>query len=400
MNTGKTIVVAMLWAVTLWRLPSAFRVPKQRPLTVSFAALTVSVTLSIPDLLRAVDRTAHVHNLGILVAHLVGIVGIAAALEFVVAMARPRLLRTIRKPHAAVIAFAAVALTVLFALVRQPTEVNDFYQAYASSWAAVAYSAIYMGYLGLVMVVGTWLFWTYSRYAGAASLRLGLRVLAAGTGTAAVYTVLRMAQMLIQFSGSPSPFNEGELFAGEWCAIALVLLGSTIPALGVARRYLHDLRSLRRIRPLWTALTAEVPDIVLSPDRRQGLRLRLHRVVIEIRDVSLVLLPYADQSVRGQARLAAQAMQVEDGTLDLVTEALVLRAAHAAKAASRKTSSVATAADEAAPEGIDLADEIRRLSIISDAYHSSAAAAFALEHARTAGTGEAVRQAEAPGRTA
>ncbi|MFI2475719.1 MAB_1171c family putative transporter [Nocardia xishanensis] len=57
-------------------------------------------------------------------------------------------------------------------------------------------------------------------------------------------------------------------------------------------------RYCRRLRPMWTDLTAAVPEIVLEPRRDQNRRtdpaIRLHRMTVEIRDSLLHLKRYSD----------------------------------------------------------------------------------------------------------
>ncbi|MFD8316277.1 MAB_1171c family putative transporter [Kitasatospora purpeofusca] len=375
MNPGKIAVLAMLWTVTFWRLPSAIRVPKQRALWVGFAALAVVSTIGIPTVSHAIDHAAGITNLAILLKHLIGIIDCGAALEFVITMARPDLVARIRKPHIILAVTAAVSLSVLFVRIQMPTEVDDFYEAYAGSWSATTYAAVFIGYLGVVMTVATWLFWSASRNAGAAFLRTGLRVLAVGTAVGVLYTALRMIQMFAQLV-DVDLIDANLINNVEWVAMALILIGNSIPAGGVAARAIRNRRHLRQISPLWSALTGQVPEIVLAPTKRQSQRLRLHRLVIEIRDASLALTSYADDHVRAQARQAAQDQGLHGDALDAMVEALTLRAAHAARSAGKPPVAISDQAEGTPPEGIDFDAEIVRLHHLNEAYHSPAAAAF------------------------
>ncbi|MGW1170847.1 MAB_1171c family putative transporter [Streptomyces sp. NPDC002550] len=376
----KTIILGSIWAVAIWRLPAAIRVPKQRVLWVCFAALAVAITLGIPSVGHALDRAVAILNVSILLKHLVTVIDCGAALEFVVSMARPEAARKIRGPHIAVAALAMISLITLFTLIPMSTEVDDFYEAYAGSSAATAYSAVVIGYLGLVMAIGTWLFWSYSRHTGAAWLRAGLRCLATGTAVGMTYAVLRVVQMVTALIGASQPVPSDMISNIEWLAIALILVGNTIPAVGVAVRARQAIRAMRAIRPLWTSLTAHVPDIVLEAQRDQGPRLRLHRMVIEIRDATLALVPFADEKAREDAARTAEAQGLSDEQVEYMTEALILRAAAVAKAAGREPSPGRALGDTSAPEGLDFDAEIRRLQGLNDAYHSPIATAFPSEN--------------------
>ena len=380
MISPKIIILAAIWAVAIWRLPAAIRVPKQRVLWLCFAALAVAITLGIPSVGHALDTAVGIRNLSTLLKHLVTVIDCAAAMEFVVSMARPEAAPKIRGPQIAVAALAMITLITLFTQIPMPAEVDDFYKAYAGSSLATAYSVVVIGYLGVVMAVGTWLFWSYSRHAGAAWLRAGLRCLAAGTAVGMTYTVLRVGQMVTALLGRSQPVSSNMISDIEWLAIALILIGNTIPAIGVAARALQDIRAIRAIRPLWTSLTAHVPDIVLEAQRGQGPRLRLHRMVIEIRDATLALEPFADEQAREEAARTAKAQGLTDEQAEYMTEALILRAAAAAKAAGREPSPSTAVGDTSAPEGLDFDAEVRRLQGLNDAYHSPLAEAFATEN--------------------
>ncbi|MEW1660638.1 MAB_1171c family putative transporter [Streptomyces sp. NPDC093707] len=375
----KIAIIVMLWAVTLWRLPSAVRNPGKRTLWVCFAALALAITLGTPVIGGVIDQAVGVVNASILAKNLFGVVDCAAALEFVVSMARPQSLDRIRKPHRILAALAMIALIVLFAQVPMAEEVDDFYHAYAGHWGATAYSAVFIGYLGIVMAVGTWLFWSYSRHTDATSLRVGLRLLATGTAAGLTYTTARMEQMLSRLHCA-TPLLDADLINNiEWAAIALILAGNTLPACGVAIRSIRDRRALRAVRPLWESLTSQVPDVVLTAQPGEGPRLRLHRLIIEVRDSCRALAPYADETVRECAIQNAQAQGLEGDHLKTMAEALTLRAAHAAKAAGHKPAALGQIGDSAIFGKLDLDTEIRRLNELSKAFHSPTATAFVKE---------------------
>ena len=66
MISPKIIILAAIWAVAIWRLPAAIRVPKQRVLWLCFAALAVAITLGIPSVGHALDTAVGIRNLSIL----------------------------------------------------------------------------------------------------------------------------------------------------------------------------------------------------------------------------------------------------------------------------------------------------------------------------------------------
>ncbi|WP_051970038.1 MAB_1171c family putative transporter [Kitasatospora azatica] len=365
LSPAKLAVLALLWLVTVWRLPTAVRAPRTRALWTAFAGVTVLVTLGLPAVTRWVDATSGVHNLVVLIKHLIGLVACKATLTFAAETARPDLADRLRRPHRVVLLTAWAALIVSFSLLDQPTEVVDFYQAYPGSVAAACYALIVAGYLGASMAVGSWLFTTYARRAATRSLRCGLWVLALGTGAGFGYSVLRVCQILLNLADRPMFLAAGVLYAIEWSAIALVLLGSLIPTIGVAARGLRDWRTARRLAPLWSALTTAVPEVVLTARLGRGPRVRLHRLVIEIRDAALVLAPYADASHAEGPHVDAD---------DALSEARWLRLACARRLAGHTPAHPVTAAPGTSFEELDFATETDRLLRLATAYASPAAA--------------------------
>ncbi|WP_063772014.1 MAB_1171c family putative transporter [Kitasatospora mediocidica] len=387
MSTAKLVVLAMLWTVTAWRLPSAVRVPKQRALWTAFAALTLASTVGVPGVGSRIDASSGVHNLAVLFKNQIGIVACAAVLSFVAGMARPDLAPRVRKPHLAVGLAVLAALTTAFAQVRQPTEVADFYQAYRASVPADAYALVFNGYLGASMAVAGWLFWTYARRAGAGWLRTGLRVLGAGTAVGVCYASLRCCEVVLHLCGRALFVGQSVLDGVELTAITLILVGNAIPAVGVAWHGLRDWRTARRIRGLWVSLTGAVPDVVLTASLGHGPRVRLHRLVIEIRDAALVLAPHASAQVRERARRCAERSGLHGDELAVAAEAYWLRAAREARLAGRtpegRTPEGRTAESGPVPTvgssfaELDFASETRRLLRLAEAYRSTAAEAFA-----------------------
>ncbi|PYC76896.1 hypothetical protein C7C46_21130 [Streptomyces tateyamensis] len=303
----KLAILVLLWLVTLWRLPTALREPRKRALWTAFAGAAGLVTLGLPLPTRVIDGGTGIHNLVILGKHLIGLVACQASLTFVAETARPELARRLRRPALVVLAAAGAALAVNFSLVDQPSETADFYLGYPGSVPAACYAAIVAGYLGTAMGLGCWLFAGNVRRAATRSLRAGLTVLALGTAAGFCYSVLRVCQILAQLFERPMFLGEDALYSIEWAAIALVLLGSVIPAGGVALRALRDWRTARRLAPLWAALTAAVPEVVLTARLGRAPRVRLHRLVIEIRDAALVLAGYAETPLPVDADPAAEA---------------------------------------------------------------------------------------------
>jgi hypothetical protein len=328
-----TVVLILLWAVAVWRAPSAVRSSKQRTLWVAFAALTLAMTLRRPAIMHAIDDGTGVNNLSTLLKQYLGITAAAAVLEFVYVIARPHSRAGVRLRMVAAGATMAV-LTVLFTFVPRRTEAQDFFERSAGSVPATAYLLVWLAYLATAMAMATWLFWGSSRHAGAGWLRTGLRLLGAGTAVGVAYALSRAAYLVLRLTEAAGPSSDAGAStvtdAMKHAAIGLILVGSSVPAAGVAWRAAWHWRYLRALRPLWRDLTGAVPEVVLGEElRRRELRMRLHRRVVEIRDAILALQPYVSAAQRDAADAAASAARRD------LAEACWIETARHAKLAGR-----------------------------------------------------------------
>lgn len=305
-----TVVLVLLWLVAVWRAPSAVRSSKQRTLWAAFAALTLSMTLRHPAIMHAIDGGTGVNNLSTLLKHYLGIMAAAAVLEFVYVIARPHSRTGVRQRMAAVGTTMAV-LTVLFVFVPRRTEAEDFFEHSAGSLPATAYLLVWLAYLATAMAMATRLFWGSSRHAGPGWLHTGLRLLGAGTAVGVAYALSRAVYLVLRLTEAADPDSDASAStvtdAMKLTAIGLILVGSSVPAVGVAWRAARHWRYLRALRPLWHDLTGAVPEVVLGEElRRRELRMRLHRRVVEIRDAILALQPYVSAAQRDAAASAAR----------------------------------------------------------------------------------------------
>ncbi|MGW6985239.1 MAB_1171c family putative transporter [Streptomyces sp. NPDC054932] len=375
----ETAVLIMLWAVTVWRVPSAVRTVKQRALWTAFAALTLSMTLRLPGVMHTLDAWAGVNNLSTLVKHWLGMIAAGAVVDFVVAIARPETGRRLRARHyAALVAMTSMAVLFSF-FVPRPHEVTDFFAHNAGNGWATVYYLVFVVYLGIAMATATWLFWGSARHASALWLRTGVRLMGIGTAVGVLYTLVRAGYMTSRLAGLTDSGSDiavdSATDALKYAAIGFILVGSSIPAFGVAWRTVQDGRRHRQLQPLWQDLTAVTPDIVLRTGLLRSPRLRLYRRVIEIRDAALALDAHADADVRERARAAARRAGFDPATSP-AAEALWLRAAR-----ERKTRGALPAASPRGrgTEGIDDLDfttEVERLVQLARIYHSCVADDF------------------------
>ncbi|KOV95134.1 hypothetical protein ADK65_30030 [Streptomyces sp. NRRL B-1140] len=380
----------MLWAVAAWRLPGAIRTPRQRALCVAFASIAVAMTLGVPAVMHAADALCGVHNLATLGKNLFGIVASAAILDFVTVITRPESASGLRRVLIPASAITMTSLAVLFAFTSRPEESDNFFETNMGSASGTAYYMVCFGSLALAMAVATRLFWGSSRHAGARWLRWGLRTLGAGSAFGLLYSLFRTILMLLGLShtGIEAAWTNQVADILQYTSISLIILGSSIPAIGVRWRVLRDWRSLRDIRPLWAVLTRAVPHVVLDiQSMRPGPRVRLHRAVIEIRDATLVLAGYASPDLRERADAAADQHEPTPDQRSALAEAIWLHTAVAAKLAGTSPAPAGNAQPSPQlPADFDFDVEVDRLRAISDAYHSPAVHAPAASAASTTGT--------------
>ncbi|WP_327258084.1 MAB_1171c family putative transporter [Streptomyces sp. NBC_01244] len=376
-------VLAMLWTVTIWRAPSAFRTPKQRALWLSFAALAVAITLRVPAVMHSLDDWFHVNSLSTLIKHWAGIVAAGAVVEFVAAISRPDHHRGFRPRHYTALATMGL-LAVLFQFVPREHEVDDFFLEHAgSSWATAYYSA-FLSYLGFAMAASARLYWTSVRHATSRFLRFGLRLMAIGSTSGALYATTRVLYLLGRLLGV-TPVTTDALADTltdllKYLSISLILIGSSVPALGVACRTIRDWRRLRSLQPLWRDLTTSTPEIVLKGTLLRGPRLRLHRCVIEIRDAGLALAPYTSDAIREAAFRTADAAGY-DHQSSPAAEALRLRAAREAKATGLPPVAEVPEAGAQGLQDSDFDAEVDRLLQLARVYHSPMADEFVARQA-------------------
>ncbi|MEU7229354.1 MAB_1171c family putative transporter [Streptomyces chrestomyceticus] len=383
----KHVVLAALWAVTAWRLPSAVRVAKQRSVWVAFASIAAANTLAHPAVEGPLNGFTGINNLATLVRNLLGIIGYSAFLQFVISVARPQAIRISRRLLTVCGIVSACALVFLFAVTPRPYNADNFFEAYTGRPLGTAYCCIVLGYLGVSTVIATCLFMGYSRHAGDVWLRVGLRLLGIGTGLGAFYTVFCAARLLTRLAHEPFVTDDHTALSVahiiEDTAIVFIVVGNSVPACGVLWRALCDWRTLRRLRPLWSSLTEAVPNIVLEGPIHRTLRIRLHRQVIEIHDARLVLASYASPQLREQAHHRAAQVLRDGERRTALAEALWLRAACEAKLAGAQplddSAERLTVLSEHSDLSFDFDTEVAWVRQLCEAFHSPTADAFAWE---------------------
>ena len=253
---------------------------------------------------------------------------------------------------------------------------------------APVYVAVYIAYVGKVLISAWRLGARYSRRTDRPFLRVGLLVIAAGGATGLCFLLCQTALLV---TGLLDPRAAGPIDSAasalELVTETLLLIGVTMPVSGPvladAVRWLLDYRSYRRLRPLWLALHEAGPEFRLlsagPPWLLRDVGLLLYRQVIEIRDGQLALRPYVDQTVAREAVRLARRAGLPQAKADAAVEAAAIASGIAAKATGRAAREPAVLRC-AVPQDAGLTAEIAWLRTVSAAFTRSPIVTAAARH--------------------
>ncbi|HEV7651749.1 MAG TPA: MAB_1171c family putative transporter [Actinophytocola sp.] len=319
--------------------------------------LAVSLTALTPAVYALVGEVTGIGHLARLAGHGGMLFAAWAAQEF---LAHMNGLGRGARWHAWWIAGSFAVMCVLFALAPD---------LYPQSPGVLEYCVVYLAGQALAFGDVIRLGLRYARAADAPALRTGMRLVVAGTVFALLYLVNKVVLTGAARFGSAYPLGDTFVVGKGLPAAAhvLVLVGATLPALA---GWLHRYRHYQHLGPLWRALYRAEPAIALDPpagpDVLQvgGLRLRLYRRVIEIRDGLLALHPYREGEFAAAAREHARRAGLRGQRLEAAVEA----AAVAAALRSRASGDPPAAPAAPVTGGVDLASDTVFLSRVARAY--------------------------------
>jgi hypothetical protein len=376
---AKFAILAILWAVTLWRARAAFRNPATRPMWTAFAALALSLTVELPQVGPHVDATLHVTNISTLIKQLAGMLAAASVLERVISSTQPtRALGPALAWRHVMTGAAMAALSVLFAFVPH-IETSNFIDTAPGHPVTIAYEAVWLGYLGLAMLCAAAMFATaWGRSAGKGQvMRTSFALLTIGTGLGVIYAAWRVVVLAASLSGAASPqvSQAGFRFSNliQDAAIVLILTGTCVPALLKVATLHQDRRDLIALRPLWERVIVIRPDTMLDeqPDRDASLRprdlrlirFRLIRRTVEIRDALATLYEYCDLDPAPYAEAFATAIGLSGTDRDALIEAVTIHYALLNSRVGTPEHSIV----QAGRGGADLRSEVEWMRAISRA---------------------------------
>ncbi|MEV6977397.1 MAB_1171c family putative transporter [Kitasatospora sp. NPDC093806] len=303
------LIPALLWAVTLWRAPSAFRAPSSpasRALWATLATMALGLSTRPPVIARFMESATGVPEVSVLVKHLLGLAAATFLLDYVYAIhGRPgQLVGSARLRHRLALVAGLVLAVLFIGFFKHDAIVPDSIDAYYGDPVVQLYLAVYYLFLGVATALAAHLFWTNRLDVPRGLLRTGVRLLAAGCAVGFGYTVYRVAFIarhgnapIDPVTGRPIPVDDAVAELLPAVGALLLVLGISMPPLRIALRYVRDQSAMWRLHPLWSDLVHAVPHVVFGSPRGRvralfayGDRsLDLAHRAFEIRDAALAL---------------------------------------------------------------------------------------------------------------
>ena len=335
----RLVPAVLLWACVLKRWTTVRQGHTQRVLWLTLATCAVAATLDLPAVAPFLDRlTGAGPNVANLVKHLTVLVAALAATEVVRGFAMPPTeAKQGARRRLVVLVVADASLVLLFtAAPVHNAEQSGLTASFATDPRMLTYWAVYLTYLGTALVSIVQLTRWYLRRAAAGALRAGLSAIGLGAIVGLAYVAHKALYLLVRLAGvTTGPVvqsMEGVESVLLGVCIVLLVAGVSWPTLSqhplLCRAAAH--RAHRALRPLWQDLTAATPEVRL-PQAAQDIESTLYNQIIEIRDATLALRPYAPARLLDRARQEARALGVPARHLDAATEAAWLEVARRRK---------------------------------------------------------------------
>ncbi|ALG06182.1 MAB_1171c family putative transporter [Kibdelosporangium phytohabitans] len=173
--------------------------------------------------------------------------------------------------------------------------------------------------------------WTtrFARHVPDRYLRLGLHFIRYGSIFGLIFALHKFVQTLAKAVGTPLPWLEYSEYTGVSTYLLsigtfLSLAGFMLPSLGP--RWERG-RTMRRLEPLWSALTAQAPELVFSTNTKDAAD-RLRNRITEIRDVLVgPLQPYLHPSSAERATELGTGRDLTGDELQATVEAATIAVA-------------------------------------------------------------------------
>lgn len=379
------VVAVLLWITTAWRATKVWQRNKRRALWWAFLGLAVMMTLRM-SAGRALDAWIQVPDLSYLLKHLFGgVLAPAALLTFLRDVSGHGEGTSTSRFRTAFPLVTATTMSVLFFAELQPYDSAFILSDPVASLALLVYTLVLLCFLSSSLFSGMVVCWRWGRESGNGALGWGLRIIGVGLALGVAYAIVRMAALVALSSGAGAlPGNLEDRLASLLLLVALfvIVVGSTLPAVGRLHSWWSARRNLLHLYPLWHDLTECVPAVRLEAARERrfesldprAVQSRLYRRGIEIRDAVLALGDHSSATARAHAEAHVAAGGLEGAEAASAVEACWL--ALALRARLRGESAVPRD-HRPVGGGSDLASEISSLVRLADAYNSDLVRSFA-----------------------
>jgi len=360
----------------------ALRDPAEAILLIAFGLSWIIFAVSTPSVSAWLDQFTGVHNLSAPIIDC-GLVLYSCVIQTLVLMwvyPPEKALPAIRRR---VVIYGLVLVTMISLFLAAGStngiSVSDYFLHYADKPPIAAYLALYLVALSAGLASMLRICLRYAGVAGSTWLRRGLRVSGAGFGTGLAYCGCRVGTGVSPLLGWPRGIWELGVAVFGGSAAILILIGLSLPswgpALGAAQERLGWHLAYYHLHPLWAAITAAAPEVVLDSSATKRLPLRdldflLPRLIIEIRDGQRVLQPLADPAAAEQAEELGRQGGLSGDELRAAVEAAILQSATRGKAEGAPER--ASASQEVPVYGgDDLLAELAWLKQVARAYSQS-----------------------------
>ncbi|WP_327287547.1 MAB_1171c family putative transporter [Streptomyces sp. NBC_01198] len=342
MRLYEMVLLPVLWSLALYgwsRRPSAPR--SARILAAVWTCWALGVTVGTADVRRIVDRFVGVDSVTNLFVHLLSLAGTAGIVEFVREMTG-RAHGRVSRGNAAGLLLASAALTTAFAVMPRPDGDVALLTYSQDTAAGYTYWAMLTGYLALGLAAAARICWVHGRSVPRGPVRTSLWLMRAATVLGATYLAHRFAYLTVRYAHGSFPLPTSVAVTTQ-TLLALTLLFVALavvwPAFAEHQQKRADVRKARGIAPLWRLLQSATPEVALALPaelRRSNPRLRLYRLVIEIRDSALAVEPHLDAGHPAAAEAALRTAGFEGPVPAHVVEAVLVRYAVAARLAGHE----------------------------------------------------------------
>jgi hypothetical protein len=343
------VLAVISWSAFFFKLRDLVRDPGNRELRLLCLAIATFATpfvVASPWIYVRIDHALGVTNIATLFVYTSVAVCLASFLALLVSWSSAK--DRVRLWHRVLVAYAVISVASMVTLfwlgdVSDGEHHVDFDVHYAETPYIREFLLIYAVLFVVGMIGLAFMCWRYAKAVNRPWLRRGLRVVAVGAVFGLGYGVPKVASLTWDMFGtSPLHFisvHVAPMFASV--AAWLFAAGFTMPAWGVgldnARERLTQYRAYRRLHPLWKALTRAFPEVVLFPDlhpdnprralREDDLPFIIRRMVFEIRDAQLALLPYICPAVAESARELCEIRRVPAEQAEALIEAAQIKGA-------------------------------------------------------------------------